>query len=388
MLRRILMSLLALALTSSLLVGESRAACPFCSATSQTLTEEIAAMDAAIIAVLDELPKAPKADDVGDEVVKAKFRIFKVIKGEKLLGKTKAVESVYFGEAKPGKKFFITGVGPENLQWSTPLPLSDRGEQYILALDKLPKSGPERLEFFQQYFEDKDDLLARDAYDEFAKTPYDIVQALKPKMQHDKIVGWIKDVNVSTSRRRLYFTLLGVCGGPNDLPLLESMIKSEDRKQRAGLDAMLACYLLLKGPDGLPLVEELFLANNKSDYADTYAAIMALRFHGNDVKVLPKQRVVQSLRIMLNRPNLADLVIPDLARWEDWSSMDRLVKLFKEADDKTSWVKVPVINFLRTCPLPEAKERIKELEKLDPESVRRANTFFPVATPAAAPAKS
>ncbi|MFO0821487.1 MAG: hypothetical protein U1A77_26320 [Pirellulales bacterium] len=60
---------------------------------------------------------------------------------------------------------------------------------------------------------------------------------------------------------------------------------------------MLACYLLLKGPEGLPLMEELFLANTKSDYADTYAAIMALRFHGNDVKVIPKQRVVQSMRI-------------------------------------------------------------------------------------------
>ena len=32
---------------------------------------------------------------------------------------------------------------------------------------------------------------------------------------------------------------------------------------------------------------------------------------------------------MLDRPQLADLVIPDLARWEDWSVMDRLVELFK-----------------------------------------------------------
>lgn len=387
MMRRALIVLLAIGLIG---VGRTTVAtaCPFCSAQSQTLSEEIAAMDAAVIAVLDALPKPPKPGDAGDEVVKAKFRIVTMIKGGKLLAKTPVIESVYFGESKPGKKFFITAVGPENLQWSTPLPLSERGEQYLLQLEKLPKAGPERLEFFQQYFEDKDDLLARDAYDEFAKTPYDIVQALKPKMKHDQLVGWIQDLNVSTSRRRLYLTLLGVCGGADDLPMLETMIKSEDRKQRAGLDALLACYLLLKGPEGLPLVEDLYLANTKAEYADTYAAIMSLRFHGNDVHIIPKARVVQSLRIMLNRPNLADLVIPDLARWEDWSSMDRLVKLFKEADEKTSWVKVPVINFLRTCPLPEAKERIKELEKLDPESVRRANTFFPVPTPAAAPVKS
>jgi hypothetical protein len=38
--------------------------------------------------------------------------------------------------------------------------------------------------------------------------------------------------------------------------------------------------------------------------------------------------------------------------------------------------------------LPEAKERIKELEKVDPESVRRANMFFPTPSAAPAPAKS
>lgn len=387
MMRRMIVSVLVFALVATGGFGNA-SACPFCSATSQTLSEEIAAMDAAVIAALDAVPKAPVGGDAGDEVIKAKFRIVSIVKGEKLLAKTPVVESVFFGEAKPGKRFFLTAVGPENLQWSTPLPLTEQGEKYILQLDKVPKSGPERLEFFQKYFENKDDLLARDAYDEFAKTPYDVVQALKPKMDHDQLVAWIQDPNISTSRRRLYFTLLGVCGKPSDLPMLEGLIKSEDRKQRAGLDALIACYLLLKGPDGLPLIDDLYLANTKAEYADTYAAIMALRFHGNDVSVIPKTRVVQSLRLMLNRPNLADLVIPDLAKWEDWSSMDKLVKLFKEADEKTSWVKVPVVNFLRVCPLPEAKERIKELQKIDPESVRRANTFFPTPSPAPAPAKS
>ena len=81
---------------------------------------------------------------------------------------------------------------------------------------------------------------------------------------------------------------------------------------------------------------------------------------------------------MLDRPELADLVIPDLARWEDWSVMEQLVKLFKTADEKTSWVRVPVINYLRACPLPEAKQHLTSLEKIDPDAVRRASTFFPV----------
>ena len=82
---------------------------------------------------------------------------------------------------------------------------------------------------------------------------------------------------------------------------------------------------------------------------------------------------------MLDRPQLADLVIPDLARWEDWSVMDRLVELFKNANDESSWVRVPVVNYLRACPLPKAKEQIDELAKIDPDTVKRANTFFPLA---------
>lgn len=38
-----------------------------------------------------------------------------------------------------------------------------------------------------------------------------------------------------------------------------------------------------------------------------------------------------------------------------------------------------MINYLRACPLPKAKERMDELAKLDPETVKRASTlFFPL----------
>jgi hypothetical protein len=57
--------------------------------------------------------------------------------------------------------------------------------------------------------------------------------------------------------------------------------------------------------------------------------------------------------------------------------MDKLFELFKSADEKTSWVRVPVINYLRACPLPRAKDLLAQCEKIDPAAVKRANTFFP-----------
>jgi hypothetical protein len=74
-------------------------------------------------------------------------------------------------------------------------------------------------------------------------------------------------------------------------------------------------------------------------------------------------------------------VIPDLARWEDWESLDKLVELYRNADEKSIFVRPPVVMFVRACPLPEAKEKLKELEKIDPGAVKRANTFFPFGPP-------
>jgi hypothetical protein len=161
--------------------------------------------------------------------------------------------------------------------------------------------------------------------------------------------------------------------------MLEELIQSKDRQTKGALDALVAAYLTLKGPEGMPLVEDLFLKNKDAEYTDTYATIMALRFHGTEEKIIPRERLLVGIRMMLDRPQLADLVIPDLARWEDWSVMDRLVDLFKNANDDSNWVRVPVINYLRACPLPKAKQRIDELAKLDPETVKRASTlFFPL----------
>ncbi len=48
-----------------------------------------------------------------------------------------------------------------------------------------------------------------------------------------------------------------------------------------------------------------------------------------------------------------------------------------EATEETIWVRVPVINYLRACPLPEAETAIAELAKIDADAVRRASAFFP-----------
>jgi hypothetical protein len=365
-------------------------ACPFCSAVAQTFTEEMNTVQVAVIAKLVEPPKArpADADPLGPvaDVAKTKFEIVQVIKGPESLAKTKQIEVLYFGQQPKDTKFLILGVEPPNISWNAPVPLTERAVAYVTTLPKVPAQGADRLAFFQEYLEDSDELLARDSYDEFAKAPYSEIKELKPRLKRDKLLTWIKDSNVLASRRRLYLTLLGVCGTADDVAVLEELITREEPagQPKSALDALLACYLTLKGPEGMKLVEERFLKDEKTEYTDTYSAIMALRFHGQEENIIPKERLVEGLRHMLDRPQMADLVIPDLARWQDWGSMDKLVKLFKEADEKSSWVRVPVVQFLKACPLPKAQEQIAELEKIDPEAVKRASFFVPLGSGAVA----
>ncbi len=354
-------------------------ACPFCSAVSQTLSEEMAAMDTAAIA---RIVAGSETDS------DAEFEILSVIRGERLIRTEQKLRVNYFGKAKPDQQFLLMGVDPPDLLWSSPLPVSPIAIDYIKAITELPKEPMPRLEFFLQFLEHPESMLARDAYDEFAKAPYPTIKSLKSKLNRKQLLEWISDTSLPPDRKRLYLVMLGVCGEKSDTQLLEKLLRSDDDNQRSGLDAMIACYLTLKGADGLKLIDELFLSNNKSQYADTYAAIMALRFHGTDGGIIEKERVLTSMRLILDRPELADLVIPDLARWEDWSQITKLAELFKSADEKSSWVRVPVINYLRSCPLPDAAKKLEELKEVDPAAFKRAMSFFPIPKPAASGTES
>jgi hypothetical protein len=355
--------------------------CPFCSAVSMTFCEEIGQTDVAVFAKLvgTPPPSNDESQNASSSLEPSKFQIIEVLKGADLIGKEKFFETLYFGAEPIGKEFLVMAINEKpKLAWATPITITPAVKPYIKTALTLPKEGADRLVFFQDYLEGTEEMLARDAYDEFAKAPYKDVVGLKGRMKHDQLVAWIKDPKVTASHRRLYLTMLGVCGTKKDADMLEEMLKDDGPAGKSGMDALAAAYLTLKGPDGVALIEDEFLKNKDAEYTETYAAIMAIRFHGQEETIIPKQRLIQALRYMLDRPQLADLVIPDLARWEDWGSMDKLVQLFKDSEDDTGWVRVPVINFLRACPLPGAKKHLEELAKIDPESVKRANSFFPL----------
>ena len=412
---------LVIATTISLVDSRQSLACPFCTAESQTLSEETQTADVVVLAKL--LKEAEPTDDANRALGEydpnagaATFEVIEVLRGGDALAGVKEIQAVYFGDFDRERVFLVSGVSTDRIDWMTPLPLSPTSVDYVRKLGEVPATGAERLAFFQEYLENDDPLLAQDAYDEFARAPYADVQALGSKMQHDRLVKWISDPEISPSRRRLYLTMLGVCGTKNDLPLLESLIKSDfkamkphlqqavqtavamggpiglplwvdlvdqdERRKKLGLDALVACYLTLGGPDGLDLIDDRFLKNPNTEYTYIYSTIMALRFHGEEPSSkLPQERLLASMRLLLDNPEFADQVIPDLARWEDWSVLDRLVAMFKSSD-KNGYVRQPVVTYLTVASEQpgelgkRAQTALTELEQLDPEGVKQARSLM------------
>jgi hypothetical protein len=170
-------------------------------------------------------------------------------------------------------------------------------------------------------------------------------------------------------------------GGPVSLPLVAEVVKTDERRKKLGLDAMIACYLTLRGPDGLDLIDERFLKDQEVDYTHTYSTLMALRFHGEETDVVPRPRLLESMRLLLNHPDFADQVIPDLARWEDWEVLDRLVDMYRNADQR-AFVRQPVVTYvIAASEQPgaigqRAGEALVELAEIDPESVKRAKSLM------------
>jgi hypothetical protein len=193
------------------------ASCPFCSAVSQTLRQEMKSMDAVVLA---------EVTGTGQTETDAQFKVLEVLKGQQFVQPEQTIQAAYFGTAPKGSKFLIMAVDPPELLWSSPLPVSAKAIDYIKAITKLPDNQAKQLEFYLEYLENAESLLSRDAYDEFAQAPYADVVALKARLDREQLLKWVQDPNMPADHKRLYLVMLGICGKAEDADLIEKMLRS------------------------------------------------------------------------------------------------------------------------------------------------------------------
>jgi hypothetical protein len=88
-------------------------------------------------------------------------------------------------------------------------------------------------------------------------------------------------------------------------------------------------------------------------------------------------RSARALAHVLDDPLAADLVIPDLARWEYWEAIPKLSKLFHAPESEQGLARYLIINYMRHCPLPQAEAELEKMKSHDPKSYRRAVAMVP-----------
>ena len=345
-------------------------ACPFCTAFPRTLSDDLEESTAAVLA------RCESASAEADGFYTLRMRITGVIKGDPAL-KNSVVEVATAENERPGDAIcWLVGYGDSPCQWASPKSISSEGVSYLQSLEGLPERGPQRLKHFLGYLQHPDELVAADAYNEFAEASLADIAGLSDRLQRPWVISQIRDVSVPKHRRRLCWTFLSQCGKATDTSLFDESLRRRqaDATFDPCMDSAISCLIALGGEKALARVEGEFLANPDADYLDSFAAVSAIRVHGTELEVIPRPRLAKALRHLLDRPELADLVISDLARWGDWSAIDRVVELFETSTEETSFLKPACVRYLKNCPLPAAEEALNRLREIDGEAVQLAES--------------
>lgn len=386
------LAVLSISSAANAFAASSALACPACGPVLQpTWSERLEKSDAA---ALVQWVSATRGSDDGKTPASSTFEITQIARdADKLLKKGQRIVVPKYVEGEVGNLYFLWGQKKDAaIVWKPAKEVSETAYHYITQAPSSELTGPKRLRFFLKFFEFPDELIATDAYIEFAKAEYKDVKAIADAMDRKKIRKWLADPNTIPSRIGLYGLMLGLCGTKEDIPFLEKQIVSLKEEFRIGVDGVIAGYLMLVGEKGMDLVDRTKLKDPKTPQSETYSAVQAIRIiwtYGDGA--IGKQRLKQSMRLLIERPDFIEMAIVDLARWKDWSVQDRLMELYGKKDYDASSIKRSIIRFLmasaadvpkgKKSPEPQhvakGRKMLAVLKKKDPKTYRiAARTFF------------
>ena len=355
-------------------------ACPFCTALRPTLAQQ---RESASVVVLGEASNAEEGKTV--------FRIHQTLFGKSLLGERSQLtlspsDSFQIGSlallmASEGSKTNDASkkesetASFENLAWKAIL-VNEGSIAYFVRSPSLREAPAKRLAYFAKYLEHADALIAEDAYQEFGHAAYADVLKVASHFDNAKLRHWITDERVSQDRKGFYAIALSMTDDQTqrteNAKLLRRLIDQPTDGFRAGFDGILGSYLITKGEAGLELIESKYLANPRSGDGDVRSAMGALRFYFEFGDKISVTRLRTAMRHLLSRPEFAHTAIVDLARWEDWKTLDRIVGLYDKASYPQPATRRAVVGYLSACPLTSADKALETLRGRDAKGVAEA----------------
>ncbi|MBI1903451.1 MAG: hypothetical protein HYS13_20300 [Planctomycetia bacterium] len=360
----------AMALAAWALSGGAILACPFCSAYKPTLSQD--RESAAVVALAEVTSRADAT---------LKVRVHHVASGKSRMAGVASLAIESDLEARPGALVLLLAEAPDDgkLQW-TAFRASELSFAYLLKAPSLRTDQAERLKYFAKYLEHADPAIAEDAYLEFAHAPFDVVAKTADSLDGEKLRAWLADEAVPAERKGLYGLALGLVGPPEkraeNAKFLRKLVEAPGTDFQAGWDGIIGGFLVADGEAALKTLEELYLAKPDAAVGHVRHAMTALRFYREFGRDIPPERLAQATRRLVERPAFAALAIADLARLEDWDSVDAVAALFGRKDFDDVQTKKAVVFFLLACPRPEARTRLAAIRQRDEKFVAAAERQF------------
>lgn len=316
-------------------------ACPFCPPVSSTMTEQFAESQNVVLAEWDSVKLTEEASITS-------FLPLKMDKGDKEtfdLKKNIEVEDEYMGNK--GDLFLLFGGKDKELTWHEIIPVSETSYQYILQAPPREADNKTRLTYFLKFLEFPDPIIADDAFSEFAQASYENVASLSGQFPVDKIRKWLGNPEMPATRIGLFALMLGLSGNKQDAELLRHKMKTLDDEFHLGLDGLMAGYVLLVKSEGLDELDKEYLNKEEASSSETFAAMKALRFlHEYAQDKINPERIEKSMRLLLKRPAMTELVIIDLARWKDWSIAEELMNLYDQPEHDSRPTRRSILSYL------------------------------------------
>ncbi len=271
-------------------------------------------------------------------------------------------------------------------------PASQAFMNYVKGLSTNNDSTIQRLTYIADFLEHVDPLIAEDAFNEFEAAKFSEIVDVKDHLQPAKLRKWLKNLEgPGFIRVGLYGLMLGITGTEQDAESLKQLILTGAEEYNFGMDGITDGYLLLSGEKGLQVLEDRYLRKPDADRLQGFIVLQALRFiweHGEER--ISKDRLKQSMRIILALPDLVDLAIIDLARWRDWEAMDQIVELYSQKEYDVPAIKRAIIRYLLTAKksfketpdaekpphVVKAEKYIQHFRESEPKTVKAAERYF------------
>lgn len=391
-------------------------ACPFCLAPMQTWSEMVAESEVVCLAKLVTVTEGSRT-----ESAYSVLEVSSIHKGKKLLtDSTVRIEDHLYG--KPGDLFLLKGsmqaptgmhlvetfatdadgtalkerspiqkvsatkdttdsTPTKSLEWDFMERVSKESYSYITEAPSPDSPASERLSYFLAFLEHSDPLIAADAWGEFANSAYEDIAAMRNQLPRKKLRGWISQPDTSPERLGLYGMMLGLCGDESDAAFLKRQIGQPKADEiRFGVEGLMGGLLLLTGEDGLKFLEDTRLQASGISDMESLATVQALQFVWTyEPELFAKDRLRKSLHPTLQNPALREIVIRDLARWNDWTIVPQLTELYKANTDDDPGSLRAIVGYLITCgkseaasetQIADAAELLKQIRATNPSVVR------------------